>query len=78
MLSPTMLTIDLNALAHNFHALEAASGAPVHPVVKADSYGLGAAPVARRLMAEGARAFFVARAAEGVFLRTALGPEPAI
>ena len=78
MSSLTTLTIDLNALAHNFHALEAAAGAPVHPVVKADSYGLGAAPVARRLMAEGARAFFVARAAEGVFLRTALGPEPAI
>ena len=47
---------------------------PVHPVVKADSYGLGAAPVARRLMAEGARTFFVARAAEGVVLREALGP----
>ncbi len=42
MPSPASLTVDLNALAHNFHALEAASGAPVHPVVKADSYGLGA------------------------------------
>ena len=78
MPSPATLTVDLNALAHNFHALETISGAPVHPVVKADSYGLGAAAVARRLMAEGARTFFVARAAEGVFLRTALGPEPAI
>ena len=78
MPSPASLTVDLNALAHNFHALEAASGAPVHPVVKADSYGLGAAPVARRLMAEGARTFFVARAAEGAALRAALGPDPVL
>ena len=78
MPSPAMLTVDLNALAHNFHALEALSGVPVHPVVKADSYGLGATPVARRLMAEGARTFFVARAAEGLALRAALGAEPVI
>ena len=78
MASPARLTVDLNALARNFHALAAVSGAPVHPVVKADSYGLGAAACARRLMAEGARTFFVARAAEGVALRAALGAEPAI
>ncbi|MNE19351.1 Alanine racemase, biosynthetic [compost metagenome] len=51
---------------------------PVNPVVKADGYGLGAAAVARRLMAEGARTFFVARAAEGAALREALGAEPVI
>ena len=78
MPSPATLTVDLNALAHNFHALEAASGVAVHPVVKADSYGLGATAVARRLMVEGARTFFVARAAEGVALRAALGPAPVI
>lgn len=78
MVSPARLTVDLNALTRNFHALGAASGAPVHPVVKADSYGLGAVPCARRLLAEGARTFFVARAAEGVALRTSLGAEPAI
>ena len=49
MPSPATLSVDLNALAHNFHALEAISGVPVHPVVKADAYGLGAVPVARRL-----------------------------
>jgi alanine racemase len=75
MSSPTILTVDLDALARNFHALEAVGGAPVHPVVKADSYGLGAAACARRLMAEGARTFFVARAAGGEALRAALGPE---
>ncbi len=78
MPSPATLTVDLNALAHNFHALEAVSGAPVHPVVKADAYGLGAVPCATRLMAEGARTFFVARLGGGEILREALGPEPHI
>lgn len=78
MTAPAVLTVDLNALARNFHALGVVTGAPVHPVVKADSYGLGAAACARRLMAEGARTFFVARAAEGVALREALGAEPVI
>ncbi len=73
MPSPATLTVDLNALAANFHTLQAVCGAPVHPVVKADSYGLGAAACATRLMAEGARTFFVARASEGVSLRQALG-----
>ncbi|MFN3668465.1 MAG: alanine racemase [Brevundimonas sp.] len=75
---PATLTVDLTALAANFHTLAAAGGAPVHPVIKADSYGLGAEACARRLMAEGARTFFVARAGEGERLRAALGPEPAI
>jgi alanine racemase len=78
MTAPAILTVDLNALSHNFHALEAVSGVPVHPVVKADAYGLGAVPVATRLMAEGARTVFVARLSEGEALRAALGPEPAI
>lgn len=78
MPAPATLTIDLNALAANFHALEAVGGVPVHPVVKADSYGLGAAACAQRLMAEGARTFFVARAGEGERLRAALGAEPAV
>ena len=78
MPAPATLTIDLNALAANFHTLEAAGGVPVHPVVKADSYGLGAAACSQRLMTEGARTFFVARASEGERLRSALGGEPAI
>jgi alanine racemase len=78
MTATATLTIDLQALAHNFHALEAAIGVPVHPVVKADAYGLGATRVAERLMAEGARTFFVARLAEGQKLRQALGAAPAI
>jgi alanine racemase len=78
MLAPATLTVDLNALAANFHTLEAVGGVPVHPVVKADSYGLGAAACARRLMAEGARTFFVARADEGERLRADLGDAPVI
>ncbi len=70
------LTVDLDALAHNYAALRhEARGAEVAPVVKADAYGLGAAQVATHLWAEGARAFFVARISEGEDLRAALGPE---
>lgn len=78
MSAPATLTVNLNALAANFRTLEAVGGVPVHPVVKADSYGLGAAACAARLMAEGARTFFVARTSEGERLRAALGAEPAI
>lgn len=68
------LTIDLGALAHNYRVLaRVAGGAELAPVVKADGYGLGAVPIARRLRAEGARAFFVARLSEGEALRAALG-----
>ncbi|WP_091738616.1 alanine racemase [Phenylobacterium immobile] len=68
------LTIDLDALAQNYATLkEAATGAEVAPVVKSDAYGLGAGPVGRRLWAEGARSFFVARLDEGERLRVALG-----
>lgn len=72
------LTIDLDALAHNHALLRAeAPGAEVAPVLKSDAYGLGAGPVGRRLWAEGARSFFVARLAEGEALRAALGPNRA-
>ena len=70
------LTIDLNALARNFAVLRAqAAGADAAPVIKADGYGLGAAQVARRLWAEGAQGFFVARLSEGESLRAALGAD---
>ncbi|RRN64106.1 alanine racemase [Caulobacter sp. 602-1] len=73
-LTDTRITIDLDALAANHAALRArAGGAEVAPAVKADAYGLGAAQVADRLWAEGARSFYVARLSEGVALRQALG-----
>jgi alanine racemase len=71
--TPARLTIDLDALAHNFAVLRAAApGADAAPVIKADGYGLGAGPIAKRLWAEGASAFFVARLSEGQALRAAL------
>lgn len=78
MTAPATLTVDLDALARNYHALGRITGVAVHPVVKADSYGLGAVLCATRLMAEGADTLFVARAAEGVALRAALGSSPDI
>jgi alanine racemase len=72
------LTLDLDALAANYATLAAlAPGAALTPAVKADGYGLGAVPVAKRLWAEGARGFYVARLAEGLALRAALGDRAA-
>jgi alanine racemase len=47
-------------------------------VVKADAYGLGAAPVARALAAAGCRHVFVAHLAEGIAVRRAVGPGPMV
>lgn len=70
------LTIDLDALAANYaHFRKLGGGTEIAPVVKADGYGLGAAEVSKRLWAEGARSFFVARLEEGEALRVALGPK---
>lgn len=70
------LTIDLDALAHNYAVLRGeAAGAEVAPVLKADGYGLGAGQAGTRLWEEGARTFFVARLSEGEALRTALTPD---
>lgn len=65
-----ILEIDLAALAANWRALaERASGAECAAVVKADAYGLGIAPVAKALIAEGCETFFVAHLSEGEILR---------
>ncbi|MDI7774640.1 alanine racemase [Asticcacaulis sp. EMRT-3] len=72
------LDIDLNALLHNFHALQKrCPGAEIAPVVKADAYGLGMATIAPHLAKHGARTFFVARLDEGIALRKRL-PEAVI
>jgi alanine racemase len=64
------LVIDLDALARNYAKLrEAASTVECAAVVKADAYGLGVEPVARRLLREGCSRFFVATAAEAAELR---------
>ncbi|MCH9780925.1 MAG: alanine racemase [Alphaproteobacteria bacterium] len=50
----------------------ATTKSPIAAVVKADGYGLGAVPIARRLVREGCTAFFVATLAEGIALRAGL------
>jgi len=72
------LTIDLGALAHNWQALDRMTTAETGAVVKADGYGLGVAPVVRKLAQVGVRTFFVAVAEEGAAVRDALGPGPNI
>lgn len=72
------LTIDLNAIAENWRALDAMTACETGAVVKADAYGLGVTEVAPALWRAGAQTFFVALAEEGVELRRALGPEARI
>lgn len=63
------LTVDLAAIVANWRALRDRHPGAVAAVVKADAYGLGAAPVARALYAAGCRHFFTAHLAEAVALR---------
>ena len=72
------LTIDLDALTHNWRALDRLNSGETGVSIKADAYGLGVGRVARRLSHAGARTFFVAVAEEGAALREALGPGPEI
>jgi alanine racemase len=72
------IEVDLGAVAANWRDLCARHGATVAGVVKADGYGLGAAPVAKALAAAGCQHFFVAQFAEGIALRQALGHGPMI
>jgi alanine racemase len=74
-----VLTIDLGAVRENFRRLRRQlGGAACAGVVKADGYGLDADRIATALSAEGCRDFFVAHSVEGLSLRHALGPAPAI
>jgi len=60
--------IDLANIVHNYHVLQAASGAII-PVIKADAYGHGLSQVAQALSAEGADTFAVGTVEEAVALR---------
>ena len=67
------LTIDLEAIASNWRLLaDMAAPAECAAVVKADAYGLGLEPVARRLSQAGCRQFYVATLDEGITLRSIL------
>ena len=68
---PTRTRVDLDALSHNFHALQAHAGVPVMGIVKANAYGHGLVPVARHLQAQGIGQLGVALVEEGIALRRA-------
>lgn len=73
-----ILSIDLAAIEANWRALgRRAMPAECAAVVKADGYGLGLVPVAKRLAKAGCKSFFVADLAEARALRAAL-PDQAI
>lgn len=70
---PTRAAIDLEAIAGNYRLIldRVGTARAIYCVVKADAYGHGAAPIARRLEREGASRFAVAIAEEGIELRRA-------
>ncbi|MEM7742062.1 MAG: alanine racemase [Pseudomonadota bacterium] len=74
------LTVNEAALARNWRALDALSAPDCETaaVVKGDGYGCGLTRVGQCLASAGVRSFFVALPEEGVSLRAALGPDPAI
>lgn len=65
------LTVRLTPLRANYRKVLSRTGVAASPVLKADAYGLGLAPVARALLEAGADSFFVARVEEGIALRLA-------
>jgi alanine racemase len=70
------LTVRLGSLAANFReALRRSAPAAVAPVIKANAYGMGLAPVAHALVNAGADTFFVARLEEGIAVRELLPRE---
>ncbi len=77
-MSAARLTIDLDAIVANWQHLARLTHAETGATIKADAYGLGAGPVAKRLAAAGVRSFFVALAEEGAAIRQAIGAGPRI
>jgi alanine racemase len=68
----TFAEINLDHLVHNLRQIrQRVAPAEIMAVVKADAYGHGAIPVARRLASEGVRYFVVARVSEALELREA-------
>jgi len=66
----TYAEINLDNLAHNIGCIrEKVAPSALIPVIKADAYGHGAVPVAKRLAGEGCAMFAVARLEEAMELR---------
>ena len=69
---PADVIVDLAAIRHNIGTLaQAAPGAQVMAVVKADAYGHGLIPVARAALEGGARWLGVAQITDALALRQA-------
>ena len=68
---PTHIEVDLDAIAANYDTVRTWVGRPVMPILKANAYGHGLVPVARKLAAAGAPVFGVAYLEEAVQLRKA-------
>ena len=68
---PTRIRVDLDAITHNFRALQAHAGVPAMAIIKANAYGHGLVPVGRHLQAIGAGQLGVAFLEEGLALRQA-------
>jgi alanine racemase len=77
---PTWAEIDLNNLAANFNKIKSRvnPAARVMAVIKANAYGHGAVPCARRLVSEGADWLGVALPEEGVELRASDITQPVL
>lgn len=72
-IAPSFATVDLDAYAHNLQVVRGFAGpqAKLLAVVKANAYGHGLVPVARKAVACGAAMLGVATVDEGVTLREA-------
>ena len=67
----TWAEVSLDSIAHNFHAFGSLTKTRVMCVIKANGYGHGSVPLAKRLVREGCDAFGVATLDEGIELRRA-------
>lgn len=67
--APSILEIDLGALAQNYTLLKSKTNANVAGIIKANAYGLGVERVFQTLHDQGCKIFFVATLDEGIELR---------
>jgi len=72
---PLALITDLDAVAHNYHALRSylKKGTLCATVLKANAYGMGVKEVAARLYHEGCRHFFMAHLSEAIEIKSFVG-----
>ena len=74
---PLALTIDLEAVRHNYRALcsRLSRKTQCGAVLKANAYGMGVKEVATRLYQEGCRHFFLAHLTEAIELKNYIGSD---